>query len=98
MLTRIVRMTFKAEEVDAFIELFNETKDRIRHFEGCQYLELMRDYNDEHVFATYSHWENEEALNRYRHSELFGEVWKATKAKFADKPIAFSLKGFIQVG
>lgn len=97
MLIRIVRMTFKPEEVDAFLELFDQTKEKIRHFPGCKHLELMRDYNDPCVFSTYSHWENEEALNNYRHSELFKTVWANTKSKFEDKPTAFSSKAFIQV-
>ena len=34
--------------------------------------------------------ENEEALNAYRHSELFRSTWAKTKVLFAEKPIAFS--------
>ena len=97
MLVRIVRMTFRIEEVDNFLELFNSTKDKIRHFPGCHHLTLLKDYTEDNIYSTYSIWENEEALNAYRHSELFGEVWKATKSKFADKPIAFSNKEFIKV-
>ncbi|MBO6662071.1 MULTISPECIES: antibiotic biosynthesis monooxygenase family protein [Roseivirga] len=97
MLVRIVRMTFKPEEVDAFLELFHATKDKIRNFEGCQHLELMQDFNHDNIFVTYSYWESEEHLNQYRFSPLFGEVWKATKAKFADKPVAFSSKKVVEV-
>ena len=97
MLIRIVRMTFKPEEVDNFLQLFEESKDRIRHFEGCHHLELLKDYSTENILTTYSHWESEEALNHYRYSDLFKEVWANTKSKFADKPIAFSLKKFIEV-
>ena len=97
MLVRIVRMTFKPEEVDAFLDLFHSTKDKIRNFEGCQHLELMQDYNQPNIFITYSYWESEAHLNQYRFSPLFGEVWKATKAKFADKPLAFSSKKVIEV-
>lgn len=97
MLIRIVRMTFKKDEVDNFISLFESTKEKIRHFPGCQHLTLLRDYNEANIFSTFSIWESEEALNNYRNSALFGEVWKATKAKFSDKPIAFSNKEFIKV-
>ena len=90
-------MTFKEEEVDSFMELFHATKEKIRNFEGCQHLELMQDYNAPNIFITYSYWESEEHLNAYRDSPLFGEVWKATKAKFADKPLAFSSKKVVQV-
>jgi quinol monooxygenase YgiN len=97
MLIRIVKMTFLDEEVHSFLQLFDESKERIRHFEGCCHLELLRDFNAPNIFSTYSKWESEEALNCYRSSALFGEVWKATKAKFAEKPVAFSLRSFIQV-
>jgi len=97
MLIRIVRMTFLPEERDNFLELFDESKEKIRHFPGCRHLELLEDYNDLNVFSTYSYWEDEAALNAYRHSELFAEVWANTKSKFAAKPVAFSSKKFIQV-
>lgn len=90
-------MTFKPEEVAAFLELFHATKEKIRGFEGCEHLELLQDYNQENVFVTYSHWHSEEHLNAYRDSPLFGQVWKETKAKFADKPVAFSSKKVTEV-
>ncbi|MHA7102753.1 putative quinol monooxygenase [Roseivirga pacifica] len=98
MLIRIVRMTFKPEEVDNFLALFEATKEKIRGFEGCCLLELWKDYNEPNIFTTYSHWENEDALNKYRHSELFKAVWANTKSKFADKPVAFSSKKEMEVG
>ena len=97
MLIRIVRMTFREEEVGAFLGLFDETKERIRHFEGCQHLELLKDYRAGNIFTTYSKWQDEGALNQYRNSELFAGVWARTKAMFAEKPVAFSLKEFIEV-
>lgn len=97
MLIRIVRMTFQEEKVESFIEMFNRTKKAIRNFEGCQHLELMRDYDNPSVFITYSHWESQDALNNYRHSELFKEVWAETKAKFDAKPVAFSMKRYMKV-
>ena len=91
MITRIVRMEFQPEKVDAFLEIFNENKKMIRHFPGVHHLELHRDLNQQNVFYTYSLWDNQEALDAYRHSELFGSVWPRTKALFAKKPQAFSL-------
>jgi len=97
MLIRIVRMTFREEEVQPFLTMFDSKKEFIRHFPGCTHLELQKDYSNPCVFATYSLWNSEDDLNNYRHSELFAEVWAETKAKFAAKPVAFSLKKFIQV-
>lgn len=92
MLVRIVRMTFHPESVADFLENFHENKKFIRNFSGCHYLELWQDENERNIFLTHSHWESEEHLNQYRDSELFKSVWKFTKARFSEKPQAFSSK------
>ena len=92
MLTRIVRMTFKVDEVDKFLIVFEESKLKIRSMKGCTHLELMQDYNLANSFSTYSCWESENDLNNYRNSTVFKDVWARTKVLFSDKPIAFSLK------
>ncbi|QSE96112.1 putative quinol monooxygenase [Fulvivirga lutea] len=97
MLIRVVRMTFEQKNVDDFLAVFNESKDRIRNFPGCQHLELLKDYNQPNIFSTYSIWDDETALDAYRHSELFEGVWAKTKALFSDKPMAFSSKKYIEV-
>jgi quinol monooxygenase YgiN len=97
MLVRIVRMTFREEEVLNFLALFHSHQTQIRHFPGCLHLELWRDKQNPCVMSTYSHWESEEALEAYRHSTLFAEVWPKTKALFAEKPIARSHERLIRV-
>ena len=87
-------MTFTEDGARAFQELFEERKNRIRHFEGCMYLELWRDAHCPEVFFTYSHWESEEALNHYRFSPFFKETWGLTKALFAAPPHAWSIGSF----
>ncbi|MBK0402176.1 antibiotic biosynthesis monooxygenase [Adhaeribacter sp. BT258] len=94
MLIRVVRMVFQPEKVTAFLEVFNGSKDQIRGFEGCRHMELLQDFNDPHIFMTYSYWESETHLNNYRKSELFGQVWPATKKLFAAPPVAFSARQF----
>lgn len=90
MLIRIVRLTFRKEEIENFLQIFEESKNKIRAFEGCKHLELWQDYNDPAIMLTHSHWENQEALDTYRHSELFKMTWAKTKVLFAEKPMAFS--------
>lgn len=97
MLIRIVRMTFKLEEVPAFLENFEANKSFIRNFPGCQHLELWQDETHKNIFMTYSYWENENALDQYRDSELFKSVWSFTKALFSEKPQAFSSKKLEEV-
>lgn len=92
MLIRIVRMTFREEAVNAFLENFEAHKEKIRNFPGCRHLELWQDENHKNIFMTYSHWESEEALNQYRDSELFKSVWYFTKTLFVEKPVVFSSK------
>ena len=92
MLIRIVKMTFKTAEIEKFQELFDKNKRKIREFDGCSFLELYRDKNDRNIFFTYSYWNDEAALNNYRHSPLFKEVWSETKTFFSAKPEAWSVE------
>ncbi|MCJ8164683.1 antibiotic biosynthesis monooxygenase [Pontibacter sp. E15-1] len=90
MIVRIVRMTFREDKTGEFLKIFRNSKEKIGAFEGCNHVELLQDINHPNVYSTYSLWDSEEHLNNYRDSELFGQVWKATKALFADKPQAWS--------
>lgn len=92
MLIRIVKMTFEPSEVDNFQALFEENREKIRGFSGCNFLELYRDRGNKNIFFTYSYWEDEVALEKYRKSDLFKEVWSKTKKLFSAKPEAWSLE------
>ena len=97
MLVRIVKMTFKEEEIENFKKMFDEKKERIRKFEGCNFLELYQEKNHPHIFFTYSYWNNEEALEKYRHSTLFKSVWATTKAKFSERAEAWSVNKLVSL-
>ena len=84
-------MTFEPSKTEAFLKLFERNREKIRGFEGCEFLELYRDKNNKNIFFTYSYWKDEEALENYRHSALFKEVWSETKQMFAARPEAWSL-------
>ena len=92
MIIRIVKMVFREEEIEAFQQLFEERRSLIRNFEGCTHLELWQDKNHSNVFFTYSWWDSEEHLNNYRDSHFFDDTWTLTKAKFAGKPEAWSVR------
>ena len=93
MIVRIVKMEFKEECVEEFIELFESRKEQIRNFKGCQYLELLQGTEAKSkVFMTYSYWKSEKELNDYRYSSLFEETWTLTKKMFSRKPEAISFK------
>jgi hypothetical protein len=92
MFVRIVKMTFAASETDNFQKLFQQNREKIRGFEGCEFLELYRDKNNKNIFFTYSYWQDEAALENYRTSSLFKEVWSETKKMFAGKPEAWSVE------
>ena len=91
MFIRIVKMRFNEDKIEAFLSNFEAVKQHIRNFEGNQFLELYQDKNDQRIFFTYSYWENEQALENYRNSILFNEVWSYTKTLFSDKPEAWSV-------
>jgi quinol monooxygenase YgiN len=98
MVIRIVKMTFNSSQTADFLEIFNKSKEKIRAFEGCSYLELLSDKADSRIFFTYSIWDNEESLNKYRNSSLFKETWAKTKLLFDEKPQAWSLSSKYKLG
>ncbi len=91
MLTRIVKMEFQPEKTSTFLQNFDRVKHKIRNFEGCKHLDLLQDANNPAIFFTYSKWENLQALENYRNSELFKTVWITTKKLFRCKAQAWSV-------
>ncbi len=92
MIIRIVKMCFKEENISTFLEIFNNRKDHIRNFAGCRHLELWQDEKQPCIFFTYSIWETESNLNHYRFSQLFKNTWGLTKALFAEKAEAWTVR------
>ncbi|MEO8069515.1 MAG: antibiotic biosynthesis monooxygenase family protein [Flavobacteriales bacterium] len=83
MVVRVVKMTFRPEECDRFLELFDGWRHRIRAFPGCRYLELLGEQGNSGVFMTYSEWDDPSDLENYRLSAVFAEVWPTVKGMFA---------------
>jgi hypothetical protein len=93
MIKRIVKMTFRPDAVDTFLQdVFEHSKSHIRAFPGCQHMELLRYTEQPNVLFTLSYWEGPEALEQYRQSELFQSTWKKTKVLFSDKAKAWSVE------
>lgn len=92
MLIRVVRMTFRADSVDKFLELFRQSQSKIIQSPGCRKVTLLQDHDHPYIYITYSHWDQGEDLERYRQSPLFKEIWSQTKPLFGDRPQAFSMK------
>ena len=91
MIKRIVKLTFQDDKINDFLEVFEASKSKIRNFNGCCHVELLQAQSPQNVFFTFSFWENEEALENYRQSELFRTTWSQTKKLFADKPSAWTV-------
>ncbi len=91
MFTRIVKMEFIPEKVEDFIANFEKEKNEVRNQPGCRSLVLYRDKTNTNIFFTYSVWENESDLERYRNTAFFKGVWQFTKQLFNAKPMAWSV-------
>ena len=89
-INRIVKMTFKQDSVEEFLDHFHSIKDRIRAFPGCNSLKLIRSIEEPAILFTYSTWNGAEDLEKYRHSELFRETWTYVKQLFSAKAEAWS--------
>lgn len=91
MIKRIVKMSFQPEKVEDFKAIFKENWKLIAGFEGCSHVELLQDQLHPNVFFTYSIWDKESSLEKYRESDLFNSVWSRTKVLFNDKPQAWTV-------
>ncbi len=83
-------MTFKPEAIESFREMFVAYRERIASAEGCTHLELLQDKHDPRIFFTVSNWKDESFLEKYRKSDLFGEVWPITKGMFEEPAEAWT--------
>ena len=91
---RIVKLTFKEEEVTNFLKSFEESKEHIRSFKGCNSMILLRDKKNSNIFFTYSDWVEEGNLEEYRDSDLFKKIWTTVKPMFQEKAQAWSVEKF----
>lgn len=92
MISRIVKMTFRADKVDDFLAHFETVQDKISAFPGCTSVRLYRDISDSCVLYTHSLWDSENDLENYRSSDLFRSTWSVVKLMFAVKAEAISMK------
>lgn len=92
MIVRIVKLTLQPDKTENFLSLFQHYKKDIAAFPGCLHLQGLQDTSKPNIFFTYSHWDNEASLNKYRHSDLFSEVWPQAKEWFEEKPEAWTSK------
>ena len=90
---RIVKLTIRPDAVAEFEALFKEIVRTIMRQPGCEHVELLRnlDADHAHVFFTHSYWTSEDALEDYRHSEVFGTIWPRTKLLFAAPAEAWTM-------
>ena len=85
-------MEIKPNNVSAFVNIFKTNKNTITTFDGCQSVYLFRHINNQNIFFTYSIWDSESSLNKYRESNTFKDIWSKTKPLFSNKAKAWSLE------
>ena len=91
MILRLVKMEFMSKNTSEFLTYFESFRHKIKQMPGLVNLKLYQDVNNPNVFFTHSTWLNEESLEKYKKSKLFGEVWPKTKKLFASEAVAWSL-------
>jgi quinol monooxygenase YgiN len=91
MITRIVKLNFQDDKVDDFLSLFDQVVSKVNEQPGCLQMYMLRDIQNPSIFITYSIWESEEQLNKYRNSHLFSSIWPTIKPWFASKAEAWSM-------
>jgi quinol monooxygenase YgiN len=94
MIIRIVKLSFQEDKLVDFLAHFEKVKWEVASFPGCLGMRLIQDLKTPCLIMTYSEWESEEALEQYRISPLFQEIWPTIKPWFSAKPEAWSLSEY----
>jgi hypothetical protein len=94
MITRIVKLTFQEDKIEEFLLFFETIKWKVAKQENCFGMKLLQDKENPFVVFTYSKWKDENALNAYRDSELFGLVWPKIKPWFSVKAEAWTVQEY----
>ena len=91
MITRVVKIHFQEDKIQEFLTFFETIKFKVARQPNCFGMKLLKDKNNPEIVFTYSLWEDEQALNKYRDSELFSEeVWPKIKPWFKEKAQAWT--------
>jgi quinol monooxygenase YgiN len=98
MIVRIVKLTFRTEESERFLELYDTWQHKVRASTGCVYLQLLRSTDAPDTFFTYSCWLSPANLDAYRKGEVFGSVWPILKAMFSAPAEAWSVETVSELG
>ena len=88
MITRIVKLSIKKNHINDFAAFAEKIKTTIQGFDGCNELKILQNNYNPEIFMTYSIWDNEAALNEYRKSDFFRNIWPKAKLWFSAKPKA----------
>ena len=92
MVTRIVKLSIKPEYKKEFIALFLNYRNKISLSKGCISVELLQEEKAGNTFFTYSKWDSSQALENYRNSKLFAEIWPTVKRLFNAKAQAWTVE------
>ena len=90
-LNRLVKLHFKPGKAEDFKKIFEYGQHVVAGSEGCHGVQLLQDRDEPDIAFTYSLWDSEEDLNRYRHSKAFREYWPKIKSLLADKAEVWNL-------
>ena len=97
MITRLVKLSLQIEKAAEFETIFYQSQAHIENFNGCQKTNLFKVTGNQAQYFTISYWDNDQALENYRASALFKDVWSRVKPLFSGKAEAWTLNGVIQV-
>ena len=94
MITRIVKLEFQEDKTADFLAFFETIKHVVNEFPGCYGMKLYQDVDRPNIVMTYSHWDSEDSLNKYRYSKEFGQIWPKIKPWFAERTMAWSVSAY----
>jgi quinol monooxygenase YgiN len=98
MILRVVKMVVDQNKIDVFNHFMSNVKMEKIKLEGCVHYDHFGDKQYQNVFYSYTIWESERYLNKYRKSELFREVSSTLRSLCLTEPTAWTVENVFPEG
>jgi hypothetical protein len=92
MILRVVKMVVDQNKIDIFNNFMSNLSTEKEGMDGCVHHDFFSNKQFRNVFYSYTIWESEKYLNKYRKSMLFKEVTTTLRSLCLSEPAAWTVE------
>jgi len=92
MILRVVKMELIETKIGLFERFMSNLKDEKLRQEGCLHHDIFCDKDNNSIYFSYTIWNNEKSLKKYKKSELFKVVSQTIRSFCVKEPLAWTVE------